>query len=69
MMSAAKISNVVLAVFLFASSITSVLGQGSYTAQVRSTVTDPAHAVVNNAKVTVIALSVVFQPGTADPIG
>jgi acetyltransferase-like isoleucine patch superfamily enzyme len=29
------------------------LGQGSYTAQVRGTVTDPAHAVVNNAKVTV----------------
>ena len=28
------------------------LGQGSYTAQVRGTVTDPAHAVVNNAKVT-----------------
>ena len=29
------------------------LGQGSYTAQVRGTVTDPAHAVLNNAKVTV----------------
>jgi hypothetical protein len=29
------------------------LGQGSYTAQVRGTVTDPAHAVVSNAKVTV----------------
>src|SRR5256885_2926095 len=29
------------------------LGQGSYTAQVRGTVTDPAHAVVNNVKVTV----------------
>jgi hypothetical protein len=29
------------------------LGQGSYTAQVRGTVTDPARAVVNNAKVTV----------------
>ena len=29
------------------------LGQGSYTAQVRGTVTDPAHALVNNAKVTV----------------
>jgi hypothetical protein len=29
------------------------LGQGSYTAQVRGTVTDPAHGVVNNAKVTV----------------
>ena len=29
------------------------LGRGSYTAQVRGTVTDPAHAVVNNAKVTV----------------
>jgi hypothetical protein len=29
------------------------LGQGSYTAQVRGTDTDPAHAVVNNAKVTV----------------
>ena len=29
------------------------LGQGSYTAQLRGTVTDPAHAVVNNAKVTV----------------
>src|SRR5437660_6105269 len=29
------------------------LGQGSYTAQVRGTVTDPAQAVVNNAKVTV----------------
>lgn len=29
------------------------LGQGSYTAQMRGTVTDPAHAVVNNAKVTV----------------
>jgi hypothetical protein len=29
------------------------LGQGSYTAQVRGTVTDPAHAVVNSAKVTV----------------
>src|SRR5258708_10602685 len=28
------------------------LGQGSYTAQVRGTVTDPAHAMVNNAKVT-----------------
>src|SRR5258708_24741390 len=28
------------------------LGQGSYTAQVRGTVTDPAHAVVNDAKVT-----------------
>jgi hypothetical protein len=28
-------------------------GQGSYTAQMRGTVTDPAHAVVNNAKVTV----------------
>ncbi len=28
------------------------LGQGSYAAQVRGTVTDPAHAVVNNAKVT-----------------
>ncbi len=28
------------------------LGQGSYTAQVRGTVTDPAHAVMNNAKVT-----------------
>jgi Carboxypeptidase regulatory-like domain len=28
------------------------LGQGSYTAQVRGTVTDPAHAVVSNAKVT-----------------
>ena len=28
------------------------LGQGNYTAQVRGTVTDPAHAVVNNAKVT-----------------
>ena len=28
------------------------LGQGSYTAQVRGTVTDPAHAVVNNARVT-----------------
>jgi hypothetical protein len=27
-------------------------GQGSYTAQVRGTVTDPAHAVVGNAKVT-----------------
>ena len=30
------------------------LGQGSYTAQVRGTVTDPAHAVINNAKVTII---------------
>src|ERR1035437_3518551 len=29
------------------------LGQGSYTAQVRGTVTDPVHALVNNAKVTV----------------
>ena len=29
------------------------LGQGSYTAQLRGTVTDPAHAVVNHAKVTV----------------
>jgi len=29
------------------------LGQGSYTAQVRGTVTDPAHAVINNARVTV----------------
>jgi hypothetical protein len=29
------------------------LGQGSYTAQVRATVTDPAHVVVNNAKDTV----------------
>ncbi len=29
------------------------LGQGSYTAQVRGTVTDPAHAVVVNAQVTV----------------
>jgi len=29
------------------------LGRGRYTAQVRGTVTDPAHAVVNNAKVTV----------------
>jgi hypothetical protein len=29
------------------------LGQGSYTAQVRGTVTDPTHAVVNNAKVMV----------------
>jgi hypothetical protein len=28
------------------------LGQGSYTAQMRGTVTDPTHAVVNNAKVT-----------------
>ena len=28
------------------------LGQGNYTAQVRGTVTDPVHAVVNNAKVT-----------------
>ena len=28
------------------------LGQGSYTAQVRGTVTDPAHAVVSNARVT-----------------
>src|SRR3984893_17648770 len=28
------------------------LGQGSYTAQVRGTVTDPAHALVNTAKVT-----------------
>jgi hypothetical protein len=27
-------------------------GQGSYTAQVRGTVTDPAHAVVGNAKIT-----------------
>ena len=29
------------------------LGRGRYTAQGRGTVTDPAHAVVNNAKVTV----------------
>jgi hypothetical protein len=29
------------------------LGQGSYTAQVRGTVTDPAHAVINDVRVTV----------------
>src|SRR5271169_4868013 len=40
-------------VSLLLSFSTAAFGQGSYTAQVRGTVTDPAHAVVNNAKVTV----------------
>ena len=70
MTSAAKISKVVLAVCLFASSVTSVLGQGSYTAQVRGTVTDPAHAVVNNANVTVTNESTgIVTTATTNPSG
>jgi hypothetical protein len=40
-------------VLLLLSFSATAFGQGSYTAQVRGTVTDPAHAVVNSAKVTV----------------
>jgi hypothetical protein len=38
------------------------LGHGSYTAQVRGTVTDPARAAVNNAKVPVTNESTSIAP-------
>src|SRR5579864_7471590 len=56
MMSAAKISKVVLAACLFVSSVTSVLGQGSYRAQVRGTVADSSGAVIRGARVTITEL-------------
>jgi hypothetical protein len=45
------------------------LGQGSYAAQVRGTVTDPAHAVVNDAKVTVTNESTGIATATSNASG
>jgi len=53
MMSALKISKVVLGVCLLALSVTSVLGQGSYRAQVRGTIVDSSGAVIRGARVTI----------------
>src|SRR5579864_3119295 len=53
MMSTAKISKMVLAACVFAASVTSVLSQGSYRAQVRGTIADSSGAVIRGARVTI----------------
>src|SRR5215467_6276233 len=53
MMSAAKISRIVLAAYVFSFSAALLLAQGSYRAQVRGVVADPSGAVIPKAKVTI----------------
>jgi hypothetical protein len=53
MTSTAKISRVILAACVFAASVTSVLSQGSYRAQVRGTIADSSGAVIRGARVTI----------------